>query len=232
MDYKLHFEIFTRNFILAQAMMQKRLLDQSRELFLARQKVTCEVSGTNENNNRSTSSHSKSALSAILRSIEEKVKNKKQQSGSKIPKSTPQVQQHHVPLHHIPLQHVTPASIQSSQPSTKDSEVCWDDELDNLKPPSLSIGSTMYGVSDGGRTESESIPSQDSHDELCQQMANSLLVDEPLVTSEIKDLVEEINVGDLFPVEVLEVNSPLKFWAQILHTKYGDQRKELSKKMR
>lgn len=97
----------------------------------------------------------------------------------------------------------------------------WDDELENLEPPVVvkskaNSNSSIYGVSEDG-----SIP--DTRENNSHPLLSVYSDEEEVESQEIKSLLSEIRVGDVLPVQMSEINSPLKFWVHILQEKFGKQ---------
>lgn len=123
------------------------------------------------------------------------------------------------------------ADFESSQ------ENLWDDELDFLQPPTAPAkskaesndSSLYYGVSD---TEGDS-SAPPSSGEMHQTLAEHMLSDEEEEEeqNEIKGIVSELHPGDIIPVRLSDVNSPLKFWVHVRQEKYKNEIGTLYKDM-
>lgn len=123
---------------------------------------------------------------------------------------------------------VTEPTTKAKSLKSEDFNSLWDDELENAVPPSNS--SSFYGVSDiSNNDKSDKEPSlPSSSDRVHMKMALSSSEDE---SDSIKDLLDELHVGDVIPVRVSDINSPLKFWVHIRQDKYIQQINKLYKAM-
>lgn len=109
---------------------------------------------------------------------------------------------------------VKSAPIQVSDASD-DIEKLWEDELENIQPPTLnrSNPSSFYCVSD---PTTGSISSKSSIDAVVQHMhLLSSDEDEGRKVSEIPELLNGFQAGDILPARVSDTNNPLKFWIHI-----------------
>lgn len=119
-----------------------------------------------------------------------------------------------------------PQTSRSSKKSQNDDfQSLWDDELNDIGPPTISRSnaSSIYGVSDDPNSER----SKTSHDRICEGMMLQSSDDEEPTETGMKDLLGELHVGDMVPVLISDVNNPLKFWLHIRQAKYEQQFNQL-----
>lgn len=213
--------------------MSRILLDQSRRAFEARQNIQPLPNDRGSNASQSDELNRKnSQLHTYLRNLERNVRNKKGNQNKKIVNSIPS----------LPIQTTTAPPIRTAhswQTASENSEKYWDDDLDSLKPP-LNDGENSYGVSENGAddftedgTDNVSNHSQDSHNELnrLMKLKASLSEKEPEEPKAMKDIIDEVHVGDILPVYVTDINGPMKFWVAILLPKFTKQRETLYEQM-
>lgn len=213
--------------------MSRTLLDQSRRAFEARQNIQPLPNDRKSNASQSVELNRKNShLHTFLRKLERNVQNKKENREQKIFNSTPPPP---------PIQTKTAPHIRTAhswQTTSENSEKYWDDDLDSLKPP-LNDGRNSYGVSENGAddftddcTDKVSNHSQDSHKELNRLMLKAFLSEkEPEEPKAMKDIIDEVYVGDILPVFVTDINGPMKFWVAILLPKFTKQRETLYQQM-
>lgn len=135
-------------------------------------------------------------------------------------KPTPSTSTHHEPEPSKKDEISKPLPKDESK-SVDDFADLWEDELENLQPPTLnrSNPSSYYGVSDSPASSSSSNPSVDP---VVRRMAEPSS-DEEVQISEIPELLSEFCCGDILPARVSDSNNPLKFWVHIRQEKYVQQ---------
>lgn len=202
--------------------------------------------GENSNGQLQTSiqTANSSSIKMILRNLELQVQSKK---GSKSQKTQPQADQSaskpvtvaskgaQITSQEQSFNNAKSAKTSSlwcSQPSSKDLESYWDDDLDKMNP-NLKNENSVYGVSDirsNDNSNHDSVKSQSSHDILRQTMAETTLSDDTKQNT-IKEMIDELHVGDYLPVRVTNLNNPQKFWIQIRLKKYIERTNVMFKRM-
>lgn len=128
---------------------------------------------------------------------------------------------------------VTPNST-LQEPTIDHINDVWDDEWENIQPPTKNpqsrASSSFYGVSDiDGSTSTKS-----SHALLCQQMQLPSSDDEQeqeQTQTDLKALLDELHVGETVSVRISDVNNPLKFWLHLRPEKYVSQLRQMHNEM-
>ncbi|XP_055313883.1 tudor domain-containing 6-like isoform X2 [Sitodiplosis mosellana] len=235
-----------------QKSIQERL-QQSQERYLLRQQGLMGARGTRgpgrnlnthskQSNDSSPSSGKRSSIKSQLEKINIKIQAKKEEIQSKNlspngsqplaqAQTQPQPQQKSPPQGNAVALTAPAITKETTEKLTWESsnENLWDDELDNLEPPTAPAknkantddSSFYYGVSD-----TEEVPVPPSSVELLRQrMADPLFSDEEEETeqNEIKGVLGDLHIGDTVPVRLSDANSPLKFWVHVRQEKYKKQ---------
>lgn len=112
-------------------------------------------------------------------------------------------------------------------------ETVWDDEVTDLKPPSIEQNESASNYSYNLAVSEISSKPDNTEDQTSIKEVLELQFsdDEEIENAGIKATLDELSSGEVIPVRISDVNNPMKFWVHVRREKNRKEIERLYKEM-